>query len=79
MFKAKETETYYSTNEMLAAKGYQTYTPKIGSLGSAIMSASREHSNEEWLKKQLDVMFTKLRREEKGEGKSRGKRKKQNS
>ena len=37
-------------------------TKKIGNLGRAIMKASRENKKEKWLKKQLDVFFKNLRR-----------------
>lgn len=37
-------------------------TKKIGNLGRAIMKASKENKKEQWLKKQLDTFFKKLRR-----------------
>lgn len=37
-------------------------TKKIGNLGRAIMKASRENKKEKWLKKQLDVFFKNLRK-----------------
>lgn len=65
----KTNESYLSTQEMLASKGYHTIVPKIGSLGKALMQASKNNPENKTLKKHLDVMFTKLRREGKQNGK----------
>lgn len=67
-FKVEERKNYLSTNEMLADKGYKTVVPTIGSLGQALMKASRENKDCNWLKKQQDKFFTKLRREKKKNG-----------
>ena len=65
MFVQKNEVIYLSTTEMLADLGYKTVTPTIGSLGKALMEASKENPSCEWLKHQQDVMFRKMRRENK--------------
>ena len=64
-------------NQLIEKLGYTTpHKPKIGNVGKALMEASKENKDCEWAKKQLDTMFTKLRKENKKERKNYGKRKK---
>jgi hypothetical protein len=60
---------YISTSELIAELGYRTYQPKIGNVGKALMAASNEDKDCKWLKKHLDKMFTKLRKENNNNGK----------
>lgn len=66
-----QNECFLSTQEMLANKGYHTVTPTIGSFGKALMQASKENPENKVVKHQLDVMFTKLRREKKKNGRNK--------
>lgn len=65
MFKSKENRSYVSTDEMLKDLGYKTVTPTIGSLGQALMQASRENPDCKWLREHEDNFFRELRRERK--------------
>lgn len=58
--------------------GYKTYQPKLGSLGKALVKASKEsnHRSIGWLKHQLDELFKKDRQNKnKKERNDRNKRK----
>lgn len=63
MRKYKSFNNYQTKEELFEKLGYKTYQPKIGSLGRAIMEASKHHRSISWLKKQLDVYFNKLRQQ----------------
>ena len=65
--KNTEVKSYLTVAEVIEKSGYKVNKPKIGSLGKALMAASREHSEEKWLKTQIDIMFSGIRREEKKE------------
>lgn len=65
MCKSINNETCVSTDEMLSKLGYKTVTSVIGTLGQALMKASRENPDCKWLKKQEDKFFRELRRERK--------------
>jgi hypothetical protein len=44
---------------------------KVGNLGKALIEASKKEGGNNWLKKQLDVYFKKLRQQRKKNGKKR--------
>lgn len=44
---------------------------KIGNLGKALIEASKKEGGNNWLKKQLDVYFKKLRQQRKKNGKKK--------
>jgi hypothetical protein len=44
---------------------------KIGNLGKALIEASKKGGKDNWLKKQLDVYFKKLRQQGKQNGKKK--------
>ena len=70
---------HLDTTDLIEKLGYTTpKKPKIGNVGKALMEASKENKDCEWATKQLDTMFTKLRKENKNqkERKNYGKRKK---
>mgnify|MGYP003292812814 CR=1 FL=1 len=55
--KQPEFLTYEDLKEKL---GYKTYTPKIGSLGKALIKAAKSnHRSIGWVNKQLDLLFNK--------------------
>lgn len=69
------TEHNYINNEDLLKKlGYKFSTSKLGSLGRALIKAGKQVKGLEWLNKQVDTMFRKVRQEkngQKGKGDSR--------
>lgn len=70
-YKGKEEEMRYnryaqpdfiSYEELFEKLGYKKqYQPQIGSVGRAIMEASKNHRSVNWLKNQLDTYFERLR------------------
>ena len=44
---------------------------KVGNLGKALIEASKKEGGNNWLKKQLDVYFKKLRQQRKKNGKKK--------
>lgn len=62
--KRYTTEHNYITSEDLLEKlGYRVYKPKLGSLGRELVKTGNRSVG--WLKKQLDLMFKKVRKEAK--------------
>ena len=56
---------YISFEDLLEKSGYETYKPTFGSLGKALLEASKNHRSVKWLKNHLDNYFTKLRQDRK--------------
>lgn len=58
---------YSDFNDLRAKLGYKVYTPRIGSLGKALLRASKEKHQRSigWLRHQLDELFRKQRQEDK--------------
>lgn len=52
---------YISHEDLLEKSGYTTYKPAFGSLGKALLEASKNHRSIKWLKNHLDAYFNKLR------------------
>ena len=59
---------YTNFEDLKVKAGYRTYTPKIGSLGQAIMTASKKNKCAKWCKEHLDTLFDKLRQNRKKNG-----------
>lgn len=76
MKKYEGTKCYISVAEIIEEAGYKVYKPRIGGLGKALMAASRENPKDKWLKEQLDIMFTGIRREDRKKGRKNGRSKK---
>lgn len=56
---------YISHEDLLEKSGYITYKPAFGSLGKALLEASKNHRSIKWLKNHLDTYFNKLRNSKK--------------
>lgn len=56
---------YISHEDLLEKSGYTTYKPAFGSLGKALLEASKNHRSIKWLKNHLDTYFNKLRNNKK--------------
>lgn len=52
---------YISYEDLLEKSGYKTYKPAFGTLGKALLEASKNHRSIKWLKNHLDTYFNKLR------------------
>lgn len=66
---------YLSHEDLLQQLGYNFYKPKTGSLGRAIIQASKNHRSIGWLKSQLDTYFKRQNKSKKGKKKHNGNQK----
>lgn len=57
---------YLDFEDLIKKSGYKVYKPKIGSVGRALIKASKSHRSIGWLKNQLDAYFRSLRQNKKG-------------
>ncbi len=60
--KHKPIHDYMTHEDLFLKAGYRHYNPKIGSLGKAIIEASKLHRSVGWLKEQINTFFKKLRK-----------------
>lgn len=65
--KYKPIRDYINFGDCLEKSGYWQYKPKIGSLGKALIEASKHQGRSTFLNKMLDVYFKKLRQQKKKE------------
>ena len=56
---------YISFEDYLEKAGYRQYKPKVGSLGRALIEASKHQGRSAFINKMLDVYFRKLRQQKK--------------
>lgn len=56
---------YIGFEDLLQKLGYRRYIPKLGSLGKALLEASKNQRSNNFLKKYWDSYFRKLRQEKK--------------
>ena len=56
---------YINFEDYLQKAGYRQYKPKVGSLGKALIEASKHQGRSSFLNKMLDVYFKKLRQKKK--------------
>jgi len=54
---------YTSYEDLFEKLGYRKYIPKLGSLGKALLNASRGQRSDNFLKRYWDSYFTKLRQQ----------------
>lgn len=66
---------YLSHEDLLQQLGYNFYKPKTGSLGRAIIQASKSNKSIGWLKNHLDTYFKKQNKNKKGKKKYNGNQK----
>lgn len=55
----------YNFEDLKEKLGYKTYSPRIGSMGRALIKASKNQRSIKWLKNHLDTYFRNLRHEQK--------------
>lgn len=58
---------YINFEDYLQKAGYRQYKPKVGSLGKALIEASKHQGRSSFLNKMLDVYFQKLRQKKKAQ------------
>lgn len=58
---------YINFEDYLQKAGYRQYKPKVGSLGKALIEASKHQGRTSFLNKMLDVYFQKLRQKKKAQ------------
>lgn len=58
---------YVNFEDYLQKAGYRQYKPKVGSLGKALIEASKHQGRTSFLNKMLDVYFQKLRQKKKAQ------------
>ena len=58
---------YINFEDYLQKAGYRQYKPKVGSLGKALIEASKHQGRSSFLNKMLDVYFKKLRQKKKAQ------------
>jgi hypothetical protein len=73
--KQEAIRDYLSHEDLLQQLGYNFYKPKTGSLGRAIIQASKNHRSIGWLKNQLDTYFKRHNKNKKGKKKYNGNQK----
>ena len=73
--KQEAIRDYLSHEDLLQQLGYNFYKPKTGSLGRAIIQASKNHRSIGWLKNQLDTYFKRQNKNKKGKKKHNGNQK----
>lgn len=57
--------------DLLKKLGYKRYTPKIGTLGRALLKASKNQRSDNFLKRYWDSYYKKLRQQRKGQNKKK--------
>lgn len=57
----KPIHNYIGYEDLLQKLGYKTYKPKLGTLGRALLKASKNQKPDNFLKKYWDIYFKKLR------------------
>lgn len=62
---------YIVYEDLLKKLGYRTYKYRIGTLGRALLEASRNQRSNNFLKKHWDSYFKKLRQQKKGQNKKK--------
>lgn len=73
---------YINFEDYLRKAGYRRYKPKVGSLGRALIKASKHQGRSSFLNRMLDVYFEKLRQQKNNRQKEQHKKngyQKQNS
>lgn len=63
----KPIKEYINFEDYLQKAGYRQYKPKVGSLGKALIEASKHQGRSSFLNKMLDVYFQKLRQKKKAQ------------
>lgn len=61
----KPIRDYLSYEDLLEKAGYRRYKPKTGSLGRALIEASKHQGRSSFLNRMLDAYFGKLRQQKK--------------
>ena len=56
---------YINFEDFLEKAGYWQYKPKVGSLGRALMEASKHQGRSAFITKMLDVLYKKMRQDKK--------------
>lgn len=57
---------YLDYEDLIKKSGYKVYKPKVGSVGRALIKASKSHGSIGWLKNQLDTYFKSQNKNKKG-------------
>ena len=56
---------YITYEDLLESLGYRTYKPRLGTLGKALLEASKNQRSNNFLKRYWDSYFKKLRQQKK--------------
>ena len=64
-YKHEPIRDYINFEDYLQKAGYRQYKPKVGSLGKALIDASKHQGRSSFLNRMLDVYFKKLRQQKK--------------
>lgn len=62
---------YITFEDLLQKFGYRTYKPRLGTLGKALLEASKNQRSDNFLKRYWDSYFRKLRQQKKGKNKKK--------
>lgn len=62
---------YIDFEDLLKKLGYKNYKPRIGTLGRALLEASKNQRSDNFLKRYWDSYFKKLRQQRKGQNKKK--------
>lgn len=62
---------YIDYEDLLKKLGYKNYKPRIGTLGRALLEASKNQRSDNFLKRYWDSYFKKLRQQRKGQNKKK--------
>jgi len=62
---------YIDYADLLKKLGYKSYRPRIGTLGRALLEASKNQRSDNFLKRYWDSYFKKLRQQRKGHNKKK--------
>lgn len=66
---------YLDFEDLIKKSGYKVYKPRIGSVGRALIQASKSHRSIGWLKNQLDTYFKSQNKNKKGNKRTNGNQK----
>ena len=61
----REEHEYINFEDLLIKLGYRQYKPRIGTLGKALLAASKGQRSDNFLKRYWDSYFRKLRQDKK--------------